>query len=478
MICDPWLATIPIYGNTAVKYPFMPAELTAEAIDVSHIYISHHHEDHFHVPTLDLYPRDVTVLIPAFEYVAHPRAASMLRTLQLLGFENVVALRSWQTIEIDLGETLSLTLIPSAQSRWHDWENSGLILRSADWTALNLNDNLVDDALLGEISVRSGRPDVVFVQGFPSTEFPGAFDFSVREKISIGRQKRGNVAQAQTVINHLGPRCVIPIAGDIAWHRHQDLYRNYSDKATPSRFGPVLGERGLLTQTECIDLAPGDWLNPSTLLVERPYGHLQYAGFRRRLRSKMTRFARLVTAYDAYGGPCEFEVDSLRNLASELRDYFPREFPVAATVRIDFVLVTAVAEVLARISFCIRGRDLRISVDTETGMDCNQEIIVPEAMWFESIQGRVLRRDLFNLCINRQLTPFQPAVAALRYFITYYFDFGDISPWIRISRPEDSGESLVKMRSLRSELSPQFSAVDLRDEYVSQSQRLDEQLVC
>ena len=23
LICDPWLTTVPIYGNTAVKYPFL-----------------------------------------------------------------------------------------------------------------------------------------------------------------------------------------------------------------------------------------------------------------------------------------------------------------------------------------------------------------------------------------------------------------------------------------------------------------------
>src|SRR5580698_7096351 len=89
LICDPWFATVPIYGNTAVKYPFVPDEQAAAAYDVSHIYISHHHEDHFHVPTLDLFRRDVTVLVPAFEYVAHPRAASMRRTLERLGFTNV-----------------------------------------------------------------------------------------------------------------------------------------------------------------------------------------------------------------------------------------------------------------------------------------------------------------------------------------------------------------------------------------------------
>ncbi|HSY29480.1 MAG TPA: MBL fold metallo-hydrolase, partial [Burkholderiaceae bacterium] len=85
LICDPWLATVPIYGNTAVKYPFLPHNELAAALNVTHVYISHHHEDHFHIPSLDLYPRDTTLLIPAFEYVRHARAESMRRTLEKLG---------------------------------------------------------------------------------------------------------------------------------------------------------------------------------------------------------------------------------------------------------------------------------------------------------------------------------------------------------------------------------------------------------
>jgi hypothetical protein len=469
LICDPWLSTVPIYGNTAVKYPFLPDEQLAHALDATHIYISHHHEDHFHVPSLDLYPRSVAVLIPAFEYAAHARAASMRRSLNHLGFNNVIPLKSWETISIDLGDPLTLTLIPSAKSRWHDWENSGLILKTSEWTAINLNDNLVDKALLAEIQMRADRPDVVFVQGFPSTEFPGNFDFTVAEKIHIGRQKRGNVDQADMVIRQLEPRSVTPIACDIAWHRSQDLYRNYSDKPTPSCFGPILGKRGLLARTKFIELAPGDSLDLADLTVQRPYGTLNYAGFRRRLRRKMTRYDGLVADYDAYAERRGFDPLALPHLLDDLRAYFPRTFPIAATVRIDFIIVGADAAPLARISFCVRGFEFSIS-DAETiDMECDQEIIVPESIWLETLGGRLLRRDLFSLCVNRQLKPFRLPIAGLRYFISYYFDFGDISPWVRVSGRQPPDGNLAGMRTMRTGLAPHFSAHDLRDEYTDAS---------
>jgi hypothetical protein len=465
LICDPWLATVPIYGNTAVKYPFLPEEQLPSALDVSHIYISHHHEDHFHVPSLDLFARDTSVLIPAFEYVDHPRARSMRRTLERMGFTRVIALESWQTIDIDLGELLNLTLIPSAQSRWHDWENSGLILKCAAWTALNLNDNLVDEALLNEIEARTGRPDAVFVQGFPSTEFPGSFDFSVQEKIRIGRQKRGNVDQAERVIRKLAPRSVTPIACDIAWHRRQDAYRNYSDKPTPSRFGPILEKRGLLARTRYLELGPGDALDIANLRVRRTYGRLNYAGFRRRLREKMRRYESLVSAHDDFEQNGAFDPATLPRMLEDLRRYFPAAFPIDATVRIDFVVVDTASAPLFRICFCVHGLELSIVTHPDPGTECDQEIIVPESIWLECEGGRLLRRDLFATCINRQLKPFKPAVAALRYFISYYFDLGDISPWVRVSRQHRSDDNLERMRTLRAELAPRFSAHDLRDEY-------------
>jgi hypothetical protein len=470
LICDPWLASVPIYGNTAVKYPFLPQEQLPSALDVSHIYISHHHEDHFHVPSLDLFSRDTAVLIPAFEYVDHPRARSMRRTLERMGFTRVIALKSWESADIDLGERLNLTLVPSAQSRWHDWENSGLILKCAAWTALNLNDNLVDDTLLEQIAVRAGDLDAVFVQGFPSTEFPGSFDFSVQEKIRIGRQKRGNVDQADMVIRKLAPRSVTPIACDIAWHRRQDAYRNYSDKPTPSRFGPILEKRGLLTSTRYLELGPGDWLDIADSTVRRPYGCVNYAGFRRRLRRKMRRYERLVSAHDGFAHPRRFDPATLPRLLHDLRCYFPARFPIAAMARIDFVIVDESTAPLARISFCVRGIELSITAPPDPDMECDQEIIVPESIWLECEGGRMLRRDLYATCVNRQLQPFKPAVAGLRYFISYYFDLGDISPWVRISAPDRSEGNLAQMRRMRGELAPQFSAHDLRDEYSVRAQ--------
>jgi hypothetical protein len=192
---------------------------------------------------------------------------------------------------------------------------------------------------------------------------------------------------------------------------------------------------------------------------------LNYAGFRRRLKEKMLRYAELVASYDHYDARRAYHRDAERRLLEELRAYFPREFPIDAEVRIDFVIQGLDGDCLSRISFCVRGRELAISADAETGMECDQEIIVPYPIWAECQGGRILRRDLFNLCVNRQLKPFKLAVAGLRYFISYYFDFGDISPWLGISTQNGPRDNLATMRAWRGDLAPSFAADHLRDEY-------------
>ena len=70
----------------------------------------------------------------------------------------------------------------------------------------------------------------------------------------------------------------------------------------------------LLTRTRFLELGPGDSLDIAALEVRRPYGRLNYAGFRRRLRGKMRRYESLVSAYDDFGPRRGFDPAALYNM--------------------------------------------------------------------------------------------------------------------------------------------------------------------
>jgi L-ascorbate metabolism protein UlaG (beta-lactamase superfamily) len=464
LVCDPWFSTVPIYGNSAIKYPVVPSELEHVFRRATHFYISHHHEDHFHVPTLELLPREAVIYVPAFEYVEHPRGRSMERTLRTMGFTDVRPLASYEQAELDLGEPVRLTLIPSAASRWHDWENSGIIIETADWNAINLNDNLADAGLLAEVRERCARFDVAFVPGSPSTEYPGAFDFTLREKISLGRKKRDDIGQAKLIVEALNPRYLVPIASDIAWHRRQDQYRNYSDKPTPTSFAKRLISQGLVARDRFVMLAPGDFLDPHSGRISALAGSIKYAGFRRRVREVGSDFAALCHAHDAYEAQGAFDLAAYEALIDELNAYLPAFPRSVQPVRIDILVTGADGRTLRRMGVVAEGAAVRIEDLAVDDQGCDQEIVVPQGIWAETFGGKVLRRDLFGLCLNRQLKPFRPEVAALRYFITYYFDRGDISPWARISERHPLANRAEMLRLAR-DFAPRFPLERLQRHY-------------
>lgn len=464
LVCDPWFSTVPIYGNSAIKYPVVPSELEDVFRRATHVYISHHHEDHFHVPSLELLSRDAVIYIPAFEYVEHPRGRSMERTLRTMGFTAVRPLASYEQAELDLGEPVRITLVPSADSRWHDWENSGIIVETADWNAVNLNDNVTDAALLAEVHKRCASFDIAFVPGSPSTEYPGAFDFTVREKVSLGRKKRDDISQARLILEALSPTYLVPIASDIAWHRRQDQYRNYSDKPTPTSFAKRLVSQGLVTRDRFVMLAPGDFLDPRSGRISALTGPIKYAGFRRRVREIGSDYDALTHAHDDYEGRRPFDPAAYDALIDQLNAYVPALPRPIEPVRIDLLVTDADGRALRRMGVIAKGDAVRIEDRPVDDQTCDQEIVVPAGLWAETFGGKVLRRDLFGHCVNRQLEPFRPAVAVLRYFITYYFDLGDISPWVRISAADPLANQ-AELRRLARDFAPRFPLQRLRRHY-------------
>ena len=66
ILTDPWIVNLPVKATSVWKMP--PVEMNPEEIlkGVDYVYISHSHEDHFHIPSLNLIPRATKIIIPVF----------------------------------------------------------------------------------------------------------------------------------------------------------------------------------------------------------------------------------------------------------------------------------------------------------------------------------------------------------------------------------------------------------------------------
>ena len=231
LLTDPWLTDDPIYCDSIYKFPHTNSKAAKAYQGANWLYISHTHEDHFHIPSLKLFSKDINIIVPNFNDHNQGRRANLLKeTLICLGFKNLHVLNSWQVLSIS--PRLSFQLIPSAKSRKFDWENSGLLIKYMNKTILNMNDNVADQDLCMDILKYHKKIDIYLIQSSSVTSYPACFKYSDEEKLNIIKKRKVNYKYHDVVMENLKPEFLIPYAGDLGWFGTQKAF-NYLARNTP-----------------------------------------------------------------------------------------------------------------------------------------------------------------------------------------------------------------------------------------------------
>jgi len=254
LLCDPWFLNEPVYNLSTWKFPaavIPPDELVS---GVDYLFISHSHEDHFHIPSIDHIDRNVTVLLPAYE--SHPslRAHTTERMMRELGFHRIKRVKGWETVM--LGGVTPFTFIPAADTRQHDWENAGFVLAHPDATILNLNDNVNDAALCQEIKRRWPVIDLALVQAGGVTMFPGCFKLSDAEMKAAADARKVTFNEQRRVLDIIKPTAIAPFAADFCWLDERLFHCNWANRTTPKLFTAFAN--GEFPETEVVLLLPSD----------------------------------------------------------------------------------------------------------------------------------------------------------------------------------------------------------------------------
>lgn len=126
LVCDPWLLGS-CYWRSWWNYPPVTPELT-KSLRPDYIYLTHLHWDHFHGPSLRLFPKTTPILVP---YCRYDRIA---RDLRNMGFRNVVEVRHGQSIELAENFTLQSFHVGPV------FTDSAIVIRAGDTVLLNAND--------------------------------------------------------------------------------------------------------------------------------------------------------------------------------------------------------------------------------------------------------------------------------------------------------------------------------------------------
>jgi L-ascorbate metabolism protein UlaG (beta-lactamase superfamily) len=207
LLFDPWFEGTAFSGGWQLRYD-NPGALDAAA-RATHLWISHWHSDHLHLPTL----KKLAARAPKLHVLANASANfSMVEPLGKLGFRRVTPLG--ERVPLALGGGVTVTRAPTASIDNMLWIHTGAA------TVLNYNDCNLPRAALASLVRRYGPVDVLLCNynhaGKLLHPAPAA---AVRDRWWAGVER---------VVQTVAPRRVLPFASSHLYRSPASLEQNES----------------------------------------------------------------------------------------------------------------------------------------------------------------------------------------------------------------------------------------------------------
>ena len=243
MLMDPWLVG-PSQGNGWWHFP--PVPILPEALgSVDYIMISHVHDDHFHLPTLERLPKSATAIVP------YGLDAGMAQGLRDCGFAAV--------LEIENGKTLTLAHGIEVENYQRGRIDSAYWLRHDRDTLLNLNDCPVSESWLRQWKASHPQPDIALAAFSYASPFPLCYDVLGRDPEQLLETSAARVLEQFAItMGALRPRFAIPFATQYAFFLAEQRWMNRSIPA-PQAAVEALARRA--PEVRAVVLNPGDRLS-------------------------------------------------------------------------------------------------------------------------------------------------------------------------------------------------------------------------
>ena len=238
LLVDPWLSGS-CYWRSWWHYP--PNDVRPEHLQPDVVYLSHHHFDHFHYPSMRRLPRSATVLVPRFAVDVMPGE------VRSLGFDDVRELAHGEVVELAAGLRVA--------SFQYGFDDSALVIESDGVVLADLNDCKVRGAALQEVLDVFGPPTFLlkshsWAQAYPvryTADDPSELDLISRESY---------VADFVEICRQARPRYAVPFASMVGFLHPETMDVNDA-VVTPAEVAAGF-DRDPVPGTECVVLVPGD----------------------------------------------------------------------------------------------------------------------------------------------------------------------------------------------------------------------------
>lgn len=418
LLCDPWFLNEPVYNYALWKFP--PAVLPPEVLlkDLDYLYITHSHEDHFHIPSIDWIPRDIQVLLP--EYSNHPclRAQLVERVMREMGFYRIKKIQPWETYL--LGEKTPFTVVPSAKSRSHDWENSGFVIDHPGARLINMNDNCDDEELCSEIHERWPTFDIGFIQTSSATVFPACYRMSPEMKEEAARNKSETFTLQKRLIEMLYLQRIVPFAGDFGWYDDRYFNHNWQGRSTPKVLENWI--RKNYPDREVTTMYPSDTWSMDTEVVRR-HPEIDWGRYLDFVKICKQKFKKKVDHYNAW-----IDGSDRRDLQNRLRSYTDN---INKNICQDGINFRARFRVMvegenSNFNFVLKANpEDGFAIDWEDKCQVDQSIYVPERLWAAILEGKIMWAMYQWTTEIKEHVPYRLDLGRFWYWLEYNIDLGN-----------------------------------------------------
>lgn len=216
LMTDPWLLGS-CYWRSWWNYP-KPLPYTGRVEDLSYIYISHHHWDHFHGPSLRVLPQSATVLVPKAHHTL------LIEDLLGFGFKNIVEMPHGKTFVLESG--LKLTSYHFGLSL-----DSTLVIENGETTIVNMNDCKITGLPLRQFLKRHPRVDLLFRSHSSASVYPHCVDAEDERDLQY-RTNQDYMTEFLRSAEIIKPRYAIPFASNHCY-LHKETIRYNSTIVSP-----------------------------------------------------------------------------------------------------------------------------------------------------------------------------------------------------------------------------------------------------
>jgi UDP-MurNAc hydroxylase len=240
LMLDPWLVGS-CYWRSWWNYP-KAAEFATHLDDLSFIYITHMHWDHFHGPSLRKLPPEAVVLIPQTHF------KRMVKDVKDCGRKNIIELPHGKPLQ--LGPNLTVTSYQYGLAT-----DSALMISDGKTTLADFNDCKVSGLPLRQVMKRHPKVDFLFRSHSSASPFPHCIDAEDPADLDH-RSNEHYIEEFIEMAALVKPRYAIPFASNHCF-LHKETFALNSTVVTPNRVKDRFDQRDM-AGTECVVMVPGE----------------------------------------------------------------------------------------------------------------------------------------------------------------------------------------------------------------------------